>query len=162
MNAAELADDLAMRWVFFYTRHLPARVAFPRHDELASDLWEQRRDAREGGMSDLAVAVAIVRRLLAGVPADLSWRLAQIASAQGRTVNARLAQEAAVTITGTSQLWVRQRMRTRKCKACGSRYARRLPNCPVCKIRPGFDGIEKKPAAMAGVAAAGPNWGGGV
>lgn len=35
------------------------------------------------------------------------------------------------------------RARSRKCLACGHRYARKLPNCPVCKTLPGHDGIDR-------------------
>ena len=161
-TAAGLVDDLAMRWVFFYTRRLPARIAYPRRDEVASDLWEHRHDARTRGMSDLATAVAIIWRMIRGAPADVGWRFVKVASAQGRTVEVRLTEEAAVTITRASRLWVSQRMRSRKCKACGNRYGRRLPNCPVCKTHPGFDGIEKKPRGIIGFAAGGSDWGGAV
>lgn len=46
---------------------------------------------------------------------------------------------------------IRRRMTTRKCKACGERYRRKLPYCPVCKTLPGHDGIDR-----------GGDWGHGI
>lgn len=47
--------------------------------------------------------------------------------------------------------WIRRRLKTRGCKACGERYSRKLPNCPTCKTLPGHDGIDR-----------GGDWGHGV
>lgn len=38
---------------------------------------------------------------------------------------------------------IRQLLTTRKCKACGERYRRKLPYCPTCKTLPGHDGIDR-------------------
>lgn len=44
-----------------------------------------------------------------------------------------------------------QRLLTaRRCKACGERYRRKLPYCPVCKTRPGHDGIRRDPKWASG------------
>lgn len=145
MNTAEQAARLATRWVLYYTRRLPARVAQSRRDELASDLWEQRNDAQDNGISDLSLALALGWRVVAGMPADVSWRFAQRMAAEGRPVDHRtLRGEAAMTVGQASGVWVRSRVQTRKCIACGQRYARKLPYCPVCKVRKGHDGIPRK------------------
>ena len=47
------------------------------------------------------------------------------------------------TTTRSGSGWVRLLVRTRRCRACATRHARRLPYCPVCKTRPGHDGIER-------------------
>ena len=152
MNTAEHAARLAMGWVFYYTRRLPARVAQARRDELASDLWEHRDDARQNGISNFALTLALGWRVLAGVPADLSWRFTQRMAAQGRSVDHRAVREqAAMTVGQASGVWVRQHVRTRKCIACGQRYARRLPYCPVCKVRKGHDGMPHHSRWAAGV-----------
>lgn len=38
---------------------------------------------------------------------------------------------------------IRRLLTTRKCKACGERYRRKLPYCPTCKTLPGHDGIDR-------------------
>jgi uncharacterized OB-fold protein len=41
---------------------------------------------------------------------------------------------------------VHTRLRTMRCRACGERYARRLPYCPVCKHDPdNFGGVPPPP-----------------
>ena len=152
-TVAERADALAMRWVFYYTRGLPAKVAYPRRDELESDLWEQRHEAREHGFSDVAIAASMARRVLTGMPADVTWRFVQLASAD-RSAAEHLGRRgaAAMSVTTASGAWIRSRTSTRKCKACGQRYGRELPNCPVCKIMPGYDGIPKKSYWPANIA----------
>lgn len=40
---------------------------------------------------------------------------------------------------------------TRRCTACRHRYRRRLPNCPVCKVRPGHDGLDTGHRWAAGI-----------
>jgi hypothetical protein len=80
MTSADRAAALATRWAAAYTRRLPSEQAERRRSELASDLWEQRTLGRELGAPAVAVALSILRRMVAGVPADLSWRLAQPAT----------------------------------------------------------------------------------
>ena len=151
MNTAEQAARLATRWVSYYTRRLPARVAQSRRDELASDLWEQRHDAQDNGIPDLSLALALGWRVVAGMPADVSWRFAQRMAAEGRSVDHRaLRGEAAMTVGQASGVWVRSRVPTRKCIACGQRYSRKLPYCPVCKVRKGHDGIPHHSRWAAG------------
>jgi hypothetical protein len=84
MSVADRAATLVAWWVAAYTRHLPAQVAQRRQAEVASDLWEQRADGAASGTPPTAVALSILRRMAAGVPADLRWRHQQLAAAQGR------------------------------------------------------------------------------
>jgi hypothetical protein len=65
------AGDAAARgWTSIYTRGLPDDVATRRRDEIASDLYEH---ADELGPSS-GQQLAVVGRVLWGIPADLSWR----------------------------------------------------------------------------------------
>jgi hypothetical protein len=64
---------LAHAWVALYTRGLPADRRDARRAEITSDVWEHRDDhARDG--SD-GVAGSVLSRVLAGMPADISWRV---------------------------------------------------------------------------------------
>jgi hypothetical protein len=89
MSAADRVADLVSRWVATYTRHLPTEVGERRRAEVASDLWEERAAGREAGMRTLLVALSILRRMAAGVPADLRWREGQLAAAPGRPLQAK-------------------------------------------------------------------------
>jgi hypothetical protein len=84
MTATGRTTALVLRWVAVYTRRLDPEVAARRQAELASDLWEQRAHARQVGAPDPLVALSILRRAVAGVPADLHWRHHQLAAARGR------------------------------------------------------------------------------
>ena len=77
MNARHrpgLAARLTYRWVRVYTAHLDSDRRDTRRAELASDVWEHEVEAKRAGLGSLRVNAQIRRRLLAGVPADLSWR----------------------------------------------------------------------------------------
>ena len=63
-------DATALAWTAVYTRKLPDDVAARRRDEIASDIFEH---ADELGPSS-GQQVAVVGRVLWGIPADLSWR----------------------------------------------------------------------------------------
>jgi hypothetical protein len=63
-------DATARAWTAIYTRKLPDDVAARRRDEIASDLFEH---ADELGPSS-GQQLAVVGRVLWGIPADLSWR----------------------------------------------------------------------------------------
>lgn len=63
-------------WVDLYTRGLPAELRDGRRDEIAGDLWSQLEEAALIGRSDRATANEILVRLVAGIPADVSWRMA--------------------------------------------------------------------------------------
>jgi hypothetical protein len=84
MNAADRAAALVSWWVATYSRPLPAQVAERRQAELASDLWEQRAWGQAVGAPAPAVALSILRRMAAGMPADLRWRYGQLAATRGR------------------------------------------------------------------------------
>jgi hypothetical protein len=84
MTATDCTTALVLRWVAVYTHRLDPEVAARRQAELASDLWEQRAHARRVGAPDALVALSILRRAVAGVPADLLWRGQQLAAARGR------------------------------------------------------------------------------
>lgn len=62
-------------WVSVYTVGLVTEMRNRRCAEIASDLWEQREDAVAVGNSRPAIALAVLSRALAGVPADLWWRV---------------------------------------------------------------------------------------
>jgi uncharacterized membrane protein YgdD (TMEM256/DUF423 family) len=84
MTGADRTAALVLRWVAVYTRSLDPEVAARRQAELASDLWEQRAHAGRVGAPGPLVALSILRRAVAGVPADLLWRRHQLAAARGR------------------------------------------------------------------------------
>lgn len=67
MTSRPLATRAVERWVSLYTFALPRAIADERRDEVRSDLWEHQ--ASGGGGVDL------VRRAVAGMPADLAWRV---------------------------------------------------------------------------------------
>ena len=84
MSTADRTAALVAWWVATYSRHLPTEVAERRQAELASDLWEQRAYGRVVGAPEPAVALSILRRMTAGMPADLRWRHHQLAATRGR------------------------------------------------------------------------------
>jgi hypothetical protein len=84
MSTADRAAALVAWWVATYSRHLPSEVAERRQAELASDLWEQRAWGRAVGAAAPFVALSILRRMAAGMPADLRWRQRQLAATRGR------------------------------------------------------------------------------
>jgi MYXO-CTERM domain-containing protein len=84
MSTADRAAALVTWWVATYSRHLPAEMADRRQAELASDLWEQRAWGRAVGAPAPFVALSILRRMTAGMPADLRWRHSQLAATRGR------------------------------------------------------------------------------
>jgi MYXO-CTERM domain-containing protein len=84
MSTADRAAAVVAWWVATYSRHLPAKVAERRRAELASDLWEQRAWGRAVGAAAPFVALSILRRMAAGMPADLRWRQRQLAATRGR------------------------------------------------------------------------------
>jgi hypothetical protein len=88
MNAADRAAALVTWWVDRYTRPLPAEAAQRRQAELASDLWEQHAWGREVGAPAPAVALSVLRRMAARMPADLRWRQRQLAATRGRPLEA--------------------------------------------------------------------------
>ena len=67
-------DRVCRWWVARYTRSCPVGIADERRAEIESDLWEHAHDARRRDASRAAHDVDVLRRVLSGVPADLSWR----------------------------------------------------------------------------------------
>ena len=87
MSTADRMAAVVTWWVARYTRRLPAEAAERRQAELASDLWEQRTYGRMVGASTAAVALSVLRRMVAGMPADLRWRHHQLAATRGRPLD---------------------------------------------------------------------------
>ena len=73
---------LAQAWVALYTRGLPADRRDARRAEISSDLWEHGHDAACDGSRDGTASV--LGRVLAGVPADISWRVEERGLARDR------------------------------------------------------------------------------
>ena len=63
-------------WVDLYTRGLPADARAARRNEIADDLWCQHTEAAAAGRSARSLDADLFIRLLFGMPADVSWRLA--------------------------------------------------------------------------------------
>jgi hypothetical protein len=63
-------------WVDLYTRGMPTDVRAARRDEIDDDLWCQQQEAAALGRSPRSLWPEMLLRLLLGVPADVSWRLA--------------------------------------------------------------------------------------
>lgn len=51
--------------------------------------------------------------------------------------------EPAMSVSEASRGWVRQHLRTYRCKYCNERYDRTKPNCPKCKTRKGTKGLGR-------------------
>ena len=73
---------LVRRWVDLYTRGLPRAVRAVRRAEVDDDLWCHRVDAIAVGRSSNALGTEMMLRLVFGIPADLSWRLAHGVNAE--------------------------------------------------------------------------------
>jgi hypothetical protein len=80
MSGRRFGHRLCIGWVIWYTRRVPWEVAAERRDEIFSDLWEHAADAARRGEGGLRHECSVIRRTLAGAPADLSWRRAARAS----------------------------------------------------------------------------------
>jgi hypothetical protein len=70
------AARFVRRWVELYTRGLPAELRDGRREEIDGDLWSQAEEARLIGRSHRSTSGEILVRLIAGLPADVTWRLA--------------------------------------------------------------------------------------
>jgi hypothetical protein len=68
-----MSDLLARTWVALYTCGLPADCRDARRAEIRSDLWEQRHDGGHTGLGSNRTGA--LGRVLAGMPADVSWRI---------------------------------------------------------------------------------------
>ena len=77
MNAQHrpsFASGLTHRWVSGYTARLDPARRDARRAELASDLWEHEEEAKRAGLGAFRMNAQILRRMMRGIPADLSWR----------------------------------------------------------------------------------------
>jgi hypothetical protein len=110
-----LASRLTQRWVRAYTVHLDPALRDTRRAELASDLWEHEAAARRMGLGSVRINAQILRRLLAGISADLSWRRQQ------RDATPAFTTPPPVLTTAPSSRWA--------CRVRGHHYVtKRLPN----------------------------------
>jgi hypothetical protein len=76
MSRALMAALAVVRaWVRCYTAAAPAPWRAVRRDELAADVHDHLADLAERGAGGPLAALEILRRLVLGVPADLSWAL---------------------------------------------------------------------------------------
>ena len=87
--------SLVQGWVDLYTRGLPAELREGRRDEIAGDLWSQFEEAAVIGRSERATANEVLVRLIAGIPADISWRMTHRG---GNPVEATLADDTSGTV----------------------------------------------------------------
>lgn len=69
MRSRGLAKRAVDRWVSLYTFALPPDIAAERRKELRSHLWEQHAAGSRG--------LDLIRRAVAGMPADLVWRVSK-------------------------------------------------------------------------------------
>ena len=86
---------LVRGWVDLYTRGLAAELRDGRRDEIAGDLWSQFEEAAVIGRSERATENEILVRLVAGIPADISWRFAHRG---GNPVEANLRDDTTGTV----------------------------------------------------------------
>lgn len=80
MNVSPVAA-LVRGWVELYTRGMPAELRSARRDEVDDDLWCQHEEAELIGRSPRSLDAELLLRLVLGMPADVSWRLAHARSA---------------------------------------------------------------------------------
>jgi hypothetical protein len=96
--------------VRLYTCGLPPDVRTARRAELESDVWEHLHD--HDGRRQSAVALEIVRRTAAGVPADVAWRLEHRGArrlhthARSRVMLANVKKHGMVALAGALALWL--------------------------------------------------------
>lgn len=89
-DPAALAAAITRRWVRGYTAWVGAEAAERRCAEIASDVWEQRADARERGAAPATAALSIAGRVVAGIPADLIWVRTQRLAMRGQQANRKV------------------------------------------------------------------------
>jgi hypothetical protein len=75
MNGSPVAA-LVRGWVDLYTRGMPRELRAARRDEVADDLWCQHEEATASGRTARSLDADLAMRLLFGIPADITWRLA--------------------------------------------------------------------------------------
>lgn len=108
----ELAAGLTRGWVRLYTRGLSSGLRSARRAELESDLWEHRQWSTTEAQRPGRTALEIAWRLLAGVAADLSWRLEHRGSRRhttrplgGETMIGLLKKHGMVALTVALGVW---------------------------------------------------------
>jgi hypothetical protein len=69
------AIALTRAWAATYTRGLPAASRTQRREEIDCDLWEHQRLAGLEREPHLQTALVVLLRLIAGIPADIAWRV---------------------------------------------------------------------------------------
>ena len=69
-------------WVRLYTTGLPPDLRDIRREEIDADLWDQTQEAAMLGRPPSEVRSQVLLRLLLGMPADVSWRVAKIGAHQ--------------------------------------------------------------------------------
>lgn len=92
MNGSPVVG-LVRGWVGLYTRGLPPEPRAARRDEVDDDLWCEHEEAAALGRSARSLDANLLLRLLFGMPADISWRLAY----GGHAPAARLARSPAMS-----------------------------------------------------------------
>ena len=70
-----VAAGLTRSWTRCYTLGLSREDRDARRMEIESDLWEHEQDTPRGMRARAAFGLAVVSRLVRGMPADLFWRL---------------------------------------------------------------------------------------
>lgn len=70
----ERVAELVARWVRFYTRNLPPRIAQRRIDELHADVHDHIAHERATGTAERHIARSVMARMVRGLAADASWR----------------------------------------------------------------------------------------
>jgi hypothetical protein len=70
-----VADSFVRTWVRLYTLGLDESNQSDRRAEIESDLWEHRNYAAAEGRGSTVTSLSILGRWLAGISADLSWRV---------------------------------------------------------------------------------------
>jgi hypothetical protein len=76
MNPSWVAG-LVRGWVDLYTSGAPITAREARRAEIDDDLWCLDEEASSDGRSPSSLGTEMFIRLLGGMPADISWRLAQ-------------------------------------------------------------------------------------
>lgn len=72
-TANTLAGRVARVWVHLYTRAVSRDVRDRRRAEIDSDVWEHISDARSRRRTELGGQFEVLRRVVAGIPADVAW-----------------------------------------------------------------------------------------
>lgn len=101
-SSAARAVDLATAWVRWYTSRVDDEAAEVRRAEIASDLWEQVAESAPAR----SVGASITWRVVAGIPADLSWMHQRRALARGRATREKESPMNAVARLVTQWWWI--------------------------------------------------------